>query len=129
MPWSGSSDNGSTAARIAISLYQDYGIDVPYVFNRKEKKNHGEGGRLVGASIEDRRVLIVDDVITAGTAIRQAIELIKLAKGRLSGVCIGLDRQEKGQTELSAVQDIEKSYKIPIQAVVTLEKIVLFCSF
>jgi len=112
------------AATIAVALYDEHGIDVPYCFNRKEKKDHGEGGQLVGAEIKDKKVLIVDDVITAGTAIREAISIIENAQADVAGVVIGMDRQERGQGEFSAVQEVSNNYQIPVASVVTLDKIV-----
>ena len=96
------------AAISASALYQKHGRDLPYAFNRKEAKDHGEGGNIVGAGIGGR-VLIIDDVITAGTAIREAIALIEAQGGQASAVTIALDRQEKGQGEISAIQELEQS--------------------
>ena len=95
------------AAITASTLFQSHGRDVPYAFNRKEAKDHGEGGNIVGADIAGR-VMIIDDVITAGTAIREAIDLIAAQGGRASAVTIALDRQEKGQGETSAIQELEQ---------------------
>ncbi|KAI9506756.1 orotate phosphoribosyl transferase [Coemansia spiralis] len=98
--------------------------DVPYSFNRKEKKDHGEGGNIVGAPLAGN-VLIVDDVITAGTAIRESIEIINDTGAKLAGVVVAIDRQEKGgKSGRSAIQEIESEYKIPIIAVVALDTIV-----
>ena len=95
------------AAITAGALYRRHGRDLPYAFNRKEAKDHGEGGNTVGADI-DGRVMIVDDVITAGTAIREAIALIAAQGARVNSVTIALDRQEKGQGEVSAIQELEQ---------------------
>lgn len=111
-------------ATIAVALAEHHDIDTPYCFNRKEKKQHGEGGQLVGADIAQQKVLIVDDVMTAGTAIREAIGIIEQAQAQVAGVMIGMDRQERGQSTLSAVQEIAKNHQIPVASVVTLDKIV-----
>ena len=94
------------AAVTASSLYQHHARDIPYAFDRKEVKDHGEGGRIVGAPIQGR-VMIIDDVITDGTAKRQSMQLIESLGARVSAVTIALDRQEKGQGELSAIQELE----------------------
>ena len=95
------------AAITASALFQQHQRDIPYAFNRKEKKDHGEGGNIVGADIEGR-VMIIDDVITAGTAIREAIGLIEALGAKVCAVTIALDRQEKGLGELSAIQELEQ---------------------
>ncbi len=100
-----------------------YGRDVPYCFNRKEAKAHGEGGNIVGAAITDK-VLIVDDVITAGTAVREAVDVIHAAGGRPAGVLLALDRQEKGTGTLSAVQEVEKAMHIPVVSIIQLEDLI-----
>ncbi|KAJ2684892.1 hypothetical protein H4R19_006851, partial [Coemansia spiralis] len=98
--------------------------DVPYSFNRKEAKDHGEGGSIVGAPLSGR-VLIVDDVITAGTAIRESFAIIRDAGATLAGVVVAIDRQEKGRdSDRSAIQEIEQDYGVPVVAVVTLAHIV-----
>lgn len=107
------------AAATAISLHLNHHQDIAYCFNRKEAKSHGEGGNLVGAPLHGR-VLIVDDVITAGTAIRESIEIIKQAGAIPAGILIALDRQEKGRSELSAIQEIEKEYNLPVYAIISL---------
>jgi orotate phosphoribosyltransferase len=94
------------AAITACSLYRDHNRDIPYAFDRKEAKTHGEGGITVGAPIQGR-VMIIDDVITAGTAIRQSLKLIESLGAKVCSVTIALDRQEKGQGELSAIQELE----------------------
>jgi len=108
------------ASSMAISLYQDYQLSVPYCFNRKEAKDHGEGGILLGAPLAGH-VLIVDDVITAGTSVRESVTLINEAKASLAGVVIALDRQERGESELSAIQEIEATYGVPVVSIITLE--------
>ena len=95
------------AAITASALYQQYQRDIPYAFDRKEAKDHGEGGRIVGAEISGR-VMIIDDVITAGTAIRQSLQLIESLGASVCAVTVALDRQEKGQGEFSAIQELEQ---------------------
>lgn len=111
------------AALTAAALADQYSRDVPYCFNRKEAKTHGEGGTIVGAEVSDQ-VLIVDDVITAGTAIREAIEIIQSAGGKISGVLLALDRQEKGTGELSAVQEIQQQLGIPVFSIIELADLI-----
>jgi orotate phosphoribosyltransferase len=107
-----------TAAAGALS--EHHGIDLSFAFNRKEAKDHGEGGLIVGAPLKGR-VLIVDDVITAGTAIRESIEIIRTAGAHPAGVLLALDRQERGAVSpLSAVQEVREQYGIPVVAVVSL---------
>ncbi|MEP5765816.1 MAG: orotate phosphoribosyltransferase [Halieaceae bacterium] len=107
------------AASIAIALADQHGRDVPWAYNRKEAKDHGEGGVLVGAPLEGR-VLVVDDVITAGTAVREVISLIEAQGAECAAVAIGLDRQERGQSELSAIQEIEQEYGLQVLSIVNL---------
>ncbi|MGB2131152.1 MAG: orotate phosphoribosyltransferase [Marinobacterium sp.] len=107
------------AAATSVALANDYNQDVPYVFNRKEAKDHGEGGNLVGAPLEGR-VLIIDDVITAGTAIREVMSIIEQAGAKPAATLIALDRQEKGKGELSAIQEVERDYQMPVISIVTL---------
>jgi orotate phosphoribosyltransferase len=113
------------AAVTAAALYDQHGIDVPYAFNRKEAKAHGEGGNIVGHALEGR-VLIIDDVITAGTAIRESMQIIEAAGAKPAGVVIALDRQERGQGERSAIQEVEAQYGIPVVAIVRLADLVEF---
>jgi len=110
------------AAGIAISLSR-LGRNTPFAYNRKEAKDHGEGGNLVGAPLKGR-VLIVDDVISAGTSVRESVELIRSAGATPAGVVIAMDRQEKGTGELSAVQEVKKSYGIPVVAVANLNGLI-----
>ena len=98
-------------------------IDVPYSFNRKEAKAHGEGGSIVGAPLSGR-VLIVDDVITAGTAMREAYQIITSAGAEIAGVIISLDRQERGQGPYSAVQELRQSLDIPVVSIVQLDDLI-----
>jgi orotate phosphoribosyltransferase len=107
----------------AAALAEHYGTDVPFCFNRKEVKDHGEGGAIVGAPVQGR-VLILDDVITAGTAIRETITLLHQAGGTPAGVVLALDRQERGSSELSATQEVEKNYGIPVTSIIRLDDLV-----
>lgn len=111
------------AALAAASLAEHHGIDVPYAFNRKEAKAHGEGGSIVGAPLSDD-VLIVDDVITAGTAVREACQIIASAGARAAGLVISLDRQERGQGPFSAVQELKQTLGIPVISIVVLDDLV-----
>lgn len=113
------------ATTTTVALYDHHNTDVPYCFNRKEAKTHGEGGSLVGAELEGK-IMLVDDVITAGTAIRESMEIIKAHGAQLSGVLIALDRQEKGQGELSAIQEVERDFGTQVAAIVTLGDVVTF---
>lgn len=113
------------AAVTAVALAQSFDIDLPYCFNRKEAKVHGEGGSLVGAPLEGR-VLIVDDVITAGTAVREVMQIIKAAEATPAAVMIALDRQERGTGELSAIQEVERDFGIPVVSIVSLTQILSF---
>ncbi len=111
------------AAATSCALADRHNRDVPYAYNRKEAKAHGEGGVLVGAPL-DGKVLIIDDVITAGTAIRESLEIIGAAGAEVAGVVVGLDRQERGQGKLSAIQEVEQHYGFPVISIVTLDDIV-----
>ncbi len=113
------------ATTTAVALYDHHDIDVPYCFNRKEAKTHGEGGSLVGAELKGK-IMLVDDVITAGTAIRESMEIIKAQGAELSGVLIALDRQEKGQGELSAIQEVERDFGTQVVAIVELSDVVTY---
>jgi orotate phosphoribosyltransferase len=107
------------AAATAIALASDHGRDLPFAFNRKEAKTHGEGGNLIGAPLKGR-VLIVDDVITAGTAIRESLQIIRDQGAEPAGVLIALDRQERGQGSLSAAQEVTAEFGIPVLAIARL---------
>ncbi len=113
------------AASVAIALAEQHGRDVPYAYNRKEAKDHGEGGVMVGAPLEGR-VLVVDDVITAGTAIREVMGIIEAHGATCAGVAVGLDRQERGQGELSAIQEIEREFEIPVISIVNLAHLIAY---
>ena len=108
------------ATATSIALADHHQRNVPWCFNRKESKDHGEGGNLVGAGLQGR-ILIIDDVITAGTAIRESVEIIQAAGAELTGVIIALDRQERGRGRQSAIQEIEESYGIRVTSIVRLE--------
>lgn len=99
------------------------GEDIPFVFNRKEIKDHGEGGLLVGAPLQGR-VIILDDVITAGTSVRESVDIIHNAHAIPAGVLISLDRQEKGQNDRSAIQEVEESFNMPVVSIINLADII-----
>ncbi len=113
------------ATATAIALAEHHGRDLPWCFNRKETKDHGEGGLLVGAPLAGR-VLIVDDVITAGTAIQESMTLLQQAGAEAVGVVIALDRQERGQGRYSAIQEVERRYGLPVLSIVTLEHLLAY---
>lgn len=113
------------AAATAVSLANEHGRDVPWCFNRKEAKDHGEGGTLVGAALEGR-ALIVDDVITAGTAIREVMQIISQQGATAAGVLIALNRQERGTGELSAIQEVERDFGMPVISIVSLDQVLEF---
>lgn len=107
----------------AAALAEHYGNDSPWCFNRKEVKDHGEGGAIIGAPVSGK-VLILDDVITAGTAVRQTIDLIRQAGGEPAGVVIALDRQERGEGTRSAVQEVQDTYGVPVASIIRLDDLV-----
>ncbi|RXS41501.1 orotate phosphoribosyltransferase [Idiomarina sp. 29L] len=113
------------ATATAVALYDQHNQDTPYCFNRKEKKDHGEGGNLVGSALEGK-VMLVDDVITAGTAIREAMDIVQANGAELSGVLIALDRQEKGKGELSAIQEVERDFGAKVVSIVSLNDVITF---
>ena len=113
------------ATTCAVALYEHQNTDIPYSFNRKEAKAHGEGGNIVGAALEGD-ILIIDDVITAGTAIRESMDMIATAGAKPAGVIIALDRQEKGTGELSAIQEVEQQYTIPVLSIIKLEHLITY---
>lgn len=110
------------AATTAVALAEHHQRDLPWCFNRKEAKAHGEGGTLVGAPLAGR-VLIIDDVITAGTAIREVMQIIQAQGAQAAGVLIALNRQERGQGELSAIQEVERDFGMPVVSIVSLEQV------
>ena len=113
------------ATTTAVALADHHDTDIPYCFNRKEAKTHGEGGSLVGSPLAGK-VMLVDDVITAGTAIRESMEIIKANNAQLSGVLIALDRQEKGKGELSAIQEVERDFGTKVISIVTLADLISY---
>jgi len=113
------------ATTTAVALADHHDMDMPYCFNRKEAKTHGEGGNLVGSELKGN-VMLVDDVITAGTAIRESMEIIQANGANLSGVLIALDRQEKGKGELSAIQEVERDFGTKVISIVTLGDLITY---
>ena len=113
------------AATTSTTLATDFKLDKPYAFNRKEAKTHGEGGNIVGHPLEGN-ILIIDDVITAGTAIRESIDLINSQGAKPAGVIVALDRMEKGQGELSAIQEVERDYGIPVFSIINMQDIIQY---
>jgi orotate phosphoribosyltransferase len=113
------------AAAAGIALADHHDRDVPWCFNRKEAKDHGEGGSLVGAGLRGE-VLIIDDVITAGTAIRESVDIIQTAGARPAGVVIALDRQERGRDARSAIEEVEETLGIKVVSIVKLEHLIQY---
>ncbi|MBK1701919.1 orotate phosphoribosyltransferase [Thiococcus pfennigii] len=113
------------AAATAIALADGHGREVPYAFNRKEAKDHGEGGDLIGAPLHGR-VLIIDDVITAGTSVRESVAIIRAHGAEPAGVLIALDRQERGSEDRSAVEQVRRDQGLPVTAIATLEDLLAF---
>lgn len=111
------------ASAASIAFYEEFKQDIPWCFNRKEAKDHGEGGNIVGSPLQGK-VLVIDDVITAGTAIRETMEIISAAGAKAAGVVVAMDRQEKGQGELSAIQEIEQEFSIPVVSIINLQQII-----
>jgi orotate phosphoribosyltransferase len=109
----------------AIAYARLTGQDIPFAFNRKEAKDHGEGGTLVGAELAGN-ILILDDVITAGTSVRESVAIIRAANAKPAGVLIALDRQEKGENQLSATQEVSTAYEMPVFSIISLEHIIEF---
>lgn len=113
------------ATTTAVALADHHNQDKPYCFNRKEAKTHGEGGNLVGSPLNGN-IMLVDDVITAGTAIRESMQLIQANGAQLAGVLIALDRQEKGQGELSAIQEVERDFNTKVVSIITLGDLIRY---
>lgn len=113
----------SLGALTAAAYYDLYRLDIGFTYNRKEKKTHGEGGMLVGSSLKGKRVLVIDDVITAGTAIREVESILQAEDAILSGVVIGLNREERGQGDLSAVQEVERDLDAKVSSIISLADI------
>lgn len=110
---------------VSVALFNRYGIDKPVCFNRKEVKDHGEGGNLIGSPLQGK-ILLVDDVITAGTAIRESMELISANKAELAAVLIALNRKERGKGELSAIQEVERDYQCQVLSIIDLDDLMQF---
>jgi len=113
------------AAATSVALADHHSRDLPYAFNRKEAKDHGEGGSIVGSPLAGN-VLIIDDVITAGTSVRESVEIIEAQGARAAGVVIALDRQERGRDERSAVEEVRAQFGIPVVSIVTLDNLVAY---
>jgi orotate phosphoribosyltransferase len=110
-------------AATTVALVTKFDRDVPYAFNRKEAKDHGEGGNIVGAPLNGN-ILIIDDVISAGTSVRESVDIINLAKAKPACVVIALDRQEKGQADTSAIQEVQSDYGMSVTSIVKLEHLI-----
>lgn len=110
---------------VSVALFNRYDIDKPVCFNRKEVKDHGEGGNLIGSPLQGK-ILLVDDVITAGTAIRESMELISANKAELAAVLIALNRKERGKGELSAIQEVERDYQCQVLSIIDLDDLMQF---
>jgi orotate phosphoribosyltransferase len=113
------------ACATAIALSRQTGEEIPFAFNRKEAKDHGEGGIIVGSPLQGD-ILILDDVITAGTSVRESVEIIRAAGARPCGVLIALDRQERGQGRMSAVEEVAATFGIPVHAIIRLDDIIAY---
>lgn len=118
----------SIGAVVCAALYNDFGVDTGFAYNRKEAKDHGEGGQLVGANMENKRVLIIDDVITGGTAIRESYNLLSSIGAKAMGVIIALDRAEKRALDdpVSAVQAVARDMNIPVVSIVSVPQLQVF---
>ncbi len=114
------------ASATACMLAEHHHKPTPFAFNRKEVKDHGEGGQLVGASMAGQKVVIVDDVITAGTAIREVLPMIEQAGGQVAGILLALDRQERGQGERSAIQEVEQDLGIPVTSIIAMQDLIAY---
>ena len=112
---------GITLAAATAMMLSERSLNKNFAYSRKEIKDHGEGGVLVGAAVEGKKVWIIDDVITAGTAIREVVTILKNAGATIAGVLVALDRQERGQGELSAIQEVQKELEIPVHALITMK--------
>ncbi|PJG83942.1 orotate phosphoribosyltransferase [Caviibacterium pharyngocola] len=110
---------------LSVALFNRFNLDKPVCFNRKEAKDHGEGGNLIGSPLQGK-VLLVDDVITAGTAIREAMDLISANQAKLSAVVIALNRKERGTGELSAIQEVERDYQCNVLSIIDLDDLLRF---
>jgi orotate phosphoribosyltransferase len=110
---------------VSVALFNRYGVDKPVCFNRKETKDHGEGGNLIGSPLQGK-ILLVDDVITAGTAIRESMELIDANNAELAAVLIALNRKERGKSKLSAIQEVERDYQCRVLSIIDLDDLMQF---
>ena len=110
---------------VSVALFNRYGVDKPVCFNRKETKDHGEGGNLIGSPLQGK-ILLVDDVITAGTAIRESMELIDANNAELAAVLIALNRKERGKGKLSAIQEMERDYQCRVLSIIDLDDLMQF---
>lgn len=113
-------------AATAQALWNHHGINAKWGYNRKEVKDHGEGGKLVGADVKGKAVWVLDDVITAGTAMREVVELLQEAGASVAGVIVALDRKERGLNELSAIQELAEQLQVPVQALVDIDDIIAY---
>jgi orotate phosphoribosyltransferase len=113
------------ASATAVQLAERFGRDVPWAFNRKEPKDHGEGGLIVGAPLVGR-VLVIDDVITAGTAIREVMEIVRAEGAEVAGILVAVDRQERGRGELSAIQEVERDFGVPVLSIIDFGQIIAY---
>lgn len=111
-------------AATAQALWNNHGINVRWGYNRKEAKDHGEGGNLVGADVKGKAVWVLDDVITAGTAMREVVEILDTAGATVAGIIVALDRKERGQNEQSAIQELAENLQVPVQALVDIDDII-----
>jgi orotate phosphoribosyltransferase len=110
-------------AATAQALWREHGINAEWGYNRKEAKDHGEGGMLVGADLAGKSVWVIDDVMTAGTAMREVVDLMDKAGAKVAGIIVALDRKEKGQGDKSAIQELAESLNVPVLALVTMDDI------
>lgn len=113
------------ASATAVQLSAQHDLDVPWCFNRKEPKDHGEGGLIVGSPLQGR-ALVVDDVITAGTAIREVEQIVTAAGASLAGIVVAVDRQERGGSELSAIQEVARDFGVPVVSIISFDQIIEF---
>ena len=111
-------------AATAQALWNNHGINARWGYNRKEAKDHGEGGNLVGADVSGKAVWVLDDVITAGTAMREVVDILSAAGATVAGIIVALDRKERGQNEQSAIQELAQSLEVPVQALVDIDDII-----
>lgn len=115
-------------ATTCVALYEDHQVNAPFAFNRKEVKDHGESGQIVGTSLQNKKVVMLDDVITAGTTVRETLALLKEFSAQLNGILIAFDRQERGEGALTATQEVGQHYGIPIISILKLSDIIVYLS-